>query len=317
MFRILCLDGGGIKGVFTAAVLARIEALTNLTIADHFDLICGTSTGGILAIGLGLGLSAEELLDFYRKRGPFIFPGTSLIERSRGIFRQLFLGPKFSQKVLREQIAAILKDRKFGESRSRLVIPSYDAVSGHIYVFKTAHDRRFVNDVATPAVDVALATSAAPTYFEAASSHSYGRYVDGGVWANSPVMVGVTEAVSFVGVALSDIHILSVGTTQEPFSIAKRTRASALGWNVGLVNLMFEAQAEAAIAQAGLLVGGRLHRINYRAGPGEFSLDNASQRAIDALTHIGFDEAQKKVNTDVVFSKFVNGQPAPSFQPVA
>ena len=69
MFRILSLDGGGIKGVFTAAVLASFEADTKLKIIDHFDLIAGTSTGGILAIGLAMGLTAEELLNFYRERG--------------------------------------------------------------------------------------------------------------------------------------------------------------------------------------------------------------------------------------------------------
>jgi Patatin-like phospholipase len=88
MFRILSLDGGGIKGVFTASVLASIEADTKLKIADHFDLIAGTSTGGILAIGLAMGLSAEELLGFYRERGPKIFPATSLIERTAGLLRQ-------------------------------------------------------------------------------------------------------------------------------------------------------------------------------------------------------------------------------------
>jgi patatin-like phospholipase/acyl hydrolase len=159
MFRILCLDGGGIKGVFTAAALARIEDQTKMKILDHFDLICGTSTGGILAIGLGLGLSAEELLQFYHKRGPVIFPATSLVNRSRGLLRQLFFGPKLSHEVLKGELSAVLKARKFGHAQCRLAIPTYDAVQGRIYVFKTAHDPRFVNDIETPAVDIALATS--------------------------------------------------------------------------------------------------------------------------------------------------------------
>jgi uncharacterized protein len=162
MFRILCLDGGGIKGVFTAAALARIEDQTKRKIVDYFDLISGTSTGGILAIGLGMGLSAAELLNFYQTRGPAIFPVTSMIERSTGFLRQFFFGPKLSHNVLKQELSAVLKDRKFGEAKCRLAIPSYDAVAGRIYVFKTAHDPRLLNDIHTPAVDVALATSAAP-----------------------------------------------------------------------------------------------------------------------------------------------------------
>jgi len=317
MFRILCLDGGGIKGVFTAAVLKRIEELSKKRIADHFDLICGTSTGGILAIGLGLGLTSAELLEFYRQRGPLIFPGTSLVERKWGLLRQVFVGPKFSHETLRAEIAGILKDRKFGESRCRLVIPSYDAVSGRIYIFKTAHAPRLVNDINVPALDVALATSAAPTYFASASAGQYGRFVDGGIWANCPAMVGLIEAASFLKIPMNDVSILNIGTTSEPFSIANNTHASALKWNVGLVNLMSEAQMEATIKQAELLAEGRMHRINFQATAGRFSLDNASTRAIDDLTNIGVNEAQKREHTDIVFTQFVNGIPAPPFKPLA
>ena len=282
-----------------------------------FDLICGTSTGGILAIGLSLGLSARELLDFYRGRGPAIFPGTSLVERTANVFRQFFLGPKFSQDALRRQIVAILGDRKFGEARCRLAIPSYDAVAGRIYIFKTAHDPRFVNDVGLPAVEVALATSAAPTYFQAARAGQFGKYVDGGVWANCPAMVGLVEAISFLKVPLGEIRVLSVGTTSEPFNISKNSKESAARWNVGFVNLMFEAQMEATTTQVGLLLGDRMHRINYVAPPGRFSLDDASADAINDLAGPGEAEAQKKAHTDVVFRELVNGTPAAVFQPLA
>ncbi|MCB1738373.1 MAG: patatin-like phospholipase family protein, partial [Gammaproteobacteria bacterium] len=167
MFRILSLDGGGIKGAFAASVIATLEENTGCAAADHFDLIAGTSTGGIIAIGLGLGLPARKICDFYAEKGPTIFPGTSLVQRTEGFFRQLF-GPKHSQAVLRDALAEVFGQRKFGESKCRLAIPAYDAIGGRIFVIKTAHHERFRYDVDAPAVEVALATSAAPTYFAAA-----------------------------------------------------------------------------------------------------------------------------------------------------
>lgn len=209
MFRILSLDGGGIKGAFTASVLATLERSTGKRFIDHFDMIAGTSTGGIIAIGLAMGISAAEIRDFYVKHGPTIFPATGL----RGKFWQLFK-PKYSHAPLREALNEILGERRFGDAHTRLVIPTYDANSSRIYVMKTAHDPRFVREIDARAVDVAMATSAAPTYFQAAAfPHQPGSsYVDGGVWANCPAMVGVTEALAFLGQSGATIDVMSVGT---------------------------------------------------------------------------------------------------------
>ena len=108
---------------------------------------------------------------------------------------------------------------------------------------------------------------------------------------------------------------MSIGTTTEPFSIAKNEQASALKWNVGLVNLMFEAQAEAALAQARVLLDGRLHRVNFLSTAGQFALDNASEKAIADLTNLGWKEVEKREHTDVIWKRFVNGAPAAPFQP--
>lgn len=316
VFRILGLDGGGIKGIFTASVLASLEEQTGRRIADHFDLIAGTSTGGILAIGLGLGLAARDLLRFYRDRGPEIFPSTGLVGRF-GWVRQMF-GPKHSHEVLRRELTAVLGTRKFGESSCRLVIPAYDAIAGRIYVMKTAHHTRFVHEIDAPAVDVALATAAAPTYFAAARfpTHANASYVDGGVWANCPALVGVVEALAFLGARQDEVDVLSIGTTSEAFNIAQHRASGLLRWNKGLIDLMFEAQAEAARAQAALLAQGRFHRINIVAKAGQFSLDRATPQAIEALAALGRAEATKKEHIEeVVRPRFLNGQPAPVFAP--
>jgi patatin-like phospholipase/acyl hydrolase len=316
MFRILSLDGGGIKGAFSAAVLATLEEDTGRAVVDHFDLITGTSTGGIIAIGLGLGIPAGEILKFYEEKGETIFPGTSLVQRARGLFRQFFK-PKHSHDVLRAALGEVFGERKFGESKCRLVIPTYDAIGGRIFVMKTAHHERFKFDIDAPAVDVALATSAAPTYFAAAPfpNHANASYVDGGVWANSPVMVGLTEAVAFLGIPLDNIDILSIGTTTTPFNIAGHTHSGIAQWNAGLVELLFEGQMEAALAQAKLLLNGRLHRINVTTKTGEFSLDDAQPEKIQRLINLGRGEAVKKENLETAKARFLNGTPAAPFTP--
>src|SRR5207249_4628529 len=108
--------------------------------------------------------------------------------------------------VLREALAGAFcaadgKERLFGESRSRLLIPAYDTIRGRLFLFKTGHHERFRYDLDIPAADVALATAAAPTYFQAAriAQHESAGYVDGGVWANCPALAAVVEAVHFLG----------------------------------------------------------------------------------------------------------------------
>jgi patatin-like phospholipase/acyl hydrolase len=313
-FRILSLDGGGIKGAFTAAALALLEERTGRRAVDHFDLITGTSTGGILAIGLGLGFSATELMNFYIEAGPTIFPSTGITSRL-GWFRQLF-GPKHSHAVLRQALVEILGNRRFGDSRCRLAIPTYDAIKGRIYIMKTCHhpDLDFaISDAA--AVDVALATSAAPTFFEAATfpSQMGADYVDGGVWANCPAMVGVAEAIAFLGRTPADIDVLSIGTTSTPFSIAAKRKAGAAGWSAGILQLMFQAQVEAARAQSKLIAGG-FHRIDASVVAGEFTLDRAHPDTIRKLVVHGRGEAAKKENLRVVETRFLDGNLAEPYE---
>jgi hypothetical protein len=207
-FQILSLDGGGYKGIFSAAVLAAIEEDLGCSVVDHFDLIVGTSTGGIIALGLGAGMSPSQIVDFYGQFGSAIF-------RSPGLTMGWGLwGPKYRPDTLRRALSEVLGDTKLGESRVRLVIPAYDLTRDSVYLFKTDHQDRLNRDWRERMVDVAMATSAAPTYFPA-SSLRHVRLVDGGLWANNPILVGITEAVSLCGAQLEGISALSLGTTSE------------------------------------------------------------------------------------------------------
>jgi hypothetical protein len=145
--------------------------------------------------------------------------------------------------------------------------------------------------------------------------HQGASYVDGGVWANCPALVGVVEAVGFLCATLDQIDVLSIGTTTAPFSIAKHKKSGLAQWNAGLLDLMFEAQVEADIERARLLVGGRLHRINHTAPAGQYALDTASPEKIEELIALGRGEAVKQENLESVKVRFLNDTPAAKFVP--
>jgi patatin-like phospholipase/acyl hydrolase len=188
-FQILALDGGGIKGLFAAATLAAIEEDCGTAVADHFDLIAGTSTGGIIALALGMGKRPREIVDFYLSNGRRIFPQTFGLTWLRHWFRA-----KFSPDSLEAVLQECLGDRLFGQSQKRLVIPAYSLGEDDVYVFRTPHVEHLSRDYRVPAWKVAVATSSAPTYFPSCRHVDRLRLIDGGVWANNPTMVGIVEA---------------------------------------------------------------------------------------------------------------------------
>jgi hypothetical protein len=141
-------------------------------------------------------------------------------------------------------------------------------------------------------------------------------FVDGGVWANNPVLAAVIEAVCFLNVPLDQIDVLSIGTTATPFNIARNKDAGIIKWNVGMINLMFEAQAEAALEEAKLLLKDRIFRNDVMTRPGEFSLDEATPDKIAQLMNLGRGEAVKRETLDVVKARFVAASKAPEFIPV-
>src|SRR6266404_156272 len=131
--RILNIDGGGIKGVFPAAFLAELEDRLGEPIVDYFDLIAGTSTGGIIALGLGLGLTAKEILELYEKNGRRIFP------QAHGFAFQGIFRAKYAKAALPEVLHEAFGERLLGESRARLLIPSLNLASERVHIYKTSH----------------------------------------------------------------------------------------------------------------------------------------------------------------------------------
>lgn len=273
-FQILSLDGGGIKGIFSAAVLAAIEEDLNVNVVEHFDLIVGTSTGGIIALGLGMGMRPKGIVDFYSMKGPKIFR-----DRCRNRCLLHWFRRKYPQTALRDSLRApeVLGEKKLGESKKRLVIPSYNLGEDDVYLFKTPHHERLRRDWKVPAWQVALATSAAPTYFPASRHIDHLRHVDGGVWANNPSMVGIVEAVSVLNVPLQNIHLLSLGTSDAVVHHPPGLdNGGKLTWANHAVNLVMRGQSLGVHKQALHLLGTeRVTRLDPKVPDGLFALDRA------------------------------------------
>ena len=287
--RILAIDGGGIKGVFPASFLATVEDSIGNNVADYFDLIVGTSTGGIIALGLGLGLSAQEILAFYEESGPRIFKGNRLLRSLRW-----FGISKYGKGPLEKALKGCFGQKKLGDSKKRLVIPSLSLQSGEVYIYKTAHHPRFETDYKVQAVDVALATTAAPTYFPIHQSAMGTPLIDGGVWANNPVGVSVVEAITILDWPRDSLKVLSLGCTTEPWNVNWGVRFSrgVSYWAPRLVDVFMRSQSQGALGMAELLVG---HENIIRIAPpvqrGSFKLDDTKQ--IPPLKNLGYTEARK------------------------
>lgn len=225
-FRILSIDGGGIKGIFPASVLAELEHRlgSDTKIADYFDLITGTSTGGILALGLGAGYTAAELSELYINRGNEIFPpvregriGSVVLALKK--FRQLGQY-RYDSEALQAMLTGVLGERLLGVSTKRLCIPAFEAKHSEVCVYKTPHHPDYKTDLHKLMVDIGLATSAAPGFFRPQEQDGY-VLVDGGIWANNPIQVALLEALTAFDIQPRQIKIFSLGCGDDPYIVDK------------------------------------------------------------------------------------------------
>lgn len=281
-FTVLSLDGGGVRGIFSAAILAGIEEHLGHSITDHFDLVVGTSTGGIIAIGLGAGIAAADIVSMFVDRMGTIFPRSSRINPLRHLVR-----PKYRPNGLGEVLRETFGDRLLGDSLVPLVIPSFNLGENEVHLFKTPHHARLINDWRVPVWQVAMATAAAPTYFPAFTKpDDHVRLVDGGVWANNPAMVGVVEAVSMFEEPLSRIRVLSIGTTSDPKTRSRKLdNGGLLHWvrSPSVVDVLLAGQSHGAFTQVKHLLGsGAAFRLNPVAPSSLARLDVADSRELIA-----------------------------------
>lgn len=310
-FRILALDGGGLRGTFTAAVLAKWDDMLGKRgashLASHFDLIAGTSTGAILAIGLALDMFPAEILEFYRQKGPQIFPKDRKLRH--------WLRSKHDAATLRSLLTEAYGDKTLAQhARCRLVIPTVKAKHGQAEVIVTPHspDRTAYRDIS--AVDAALASSAAPSYFDESMWKGpivLETFLDGGVWANNPVLPALAETVRYLKVPLDRIDVLSVGTLTSESDFSSALGKGKAGWALDSVDLFMAAQEHGAMIQVDGFLGPARHlRVNQQV-PLDIKLDDTE--AIAEMAARGNEVA--KETFAVVRSRFLDGLLASPWTP--
>lgn len=270
-FQILSISGGGYLGLFTAALLEKLEEVSQAPLHRRFDLIAGTSVGGLLALGLAAGKPAADLRTAFEVRGETIFSSRpkprGWFQEGRDLMRSL-CAAKYRPHALAATIDEIVgTESRMADLKARVVVPAVNLTKGAPQVFKTPHHPSFVRDLRLRVRDVALATSAAPTFFPIHEIDGE-LFADGGLFANAPDAVALHEAEHFLGADVAAIHILSLGTTSTSFSIARETglNLGALDWLRGqrLPSVMIASQQKVAEAMLGHRLGARYVRLDHR-----------------------------------------------------
>jgi patatin-like phospholipase/acyl hydrolase len=279
------------RGIFTASYLTEVERVLGKRMIDVVDLVVGTSTGGIIGLGLAAGYPAQEMLDFYLDHGSEIFSGKRL-------FPLWLFTPKYSRKRLDEILRERFGEMTMNQLQKHVCVTAHELVAGTTRVWKDDHAPGLSRGGTQLVWKVAAATAAAPTFFAPAQVEAEDSHVDGGVWANNPALVGITEAVRYYGCGLEDIRLVSVGTTSRVLRVESHEHASRMGglkWGFKALDLLQGTVSMASARQASLLLpDGHYHRADSEIAE-KIKLDDVDQcRPLQAL---GKNTAANEIET--------------------
>jgi patatin-like phospholipase/acyl hydrolase len=307
--RVLSIDGGGTRGYLPALVLQELERRAGCPAADLFDVIVGTSTGGIIGIGLAVGRSAEELADFYPRYGRAIFGGAD----DRPEWKKRLFGPtgdfgadwentlrtlgspfggdrgsggnaRHSAAGLNAALKEVLGDTRLGQVSTPLIATTYDANSG-CPVLLSSREAAGSAEYDLPLHEVARATSAAPTFFPALETTWAGaprRFIDGGVWANNPAHIGLLEAFAIGHSDPGSVLLVSLGTGTSPSEPSFRVDLSWLGVAKETVGVATAVQTGHLLCQR-YLAPGNYHRLQVVDQNIAGAMDDPSKERLAAL----------------------------------
>jgi uncharacterized protein len=309
MVKVLSIDGGGIRGIIPAMVLMEIERRTQRPIATLFDLVAGTSTGGILALGLTKPdvqgrpeHSAESLLGLYENEGAKIF--------SRSVWHRIHsVGSAVEEKYASAPVEALLSayfgDTRLSEALVEVLVSSYEIERRIPWFFKRRLAREMGGGWDLMMKQVARATSAAPTYFEPVriamqDRRDYYALIDGGVYANNPAMCAYVEARGLYQDA-DDFLVVSLGTggltRRLPYDDA--TGWGLVGWARPLLSVVFDGVSSTVDYQLNVLLNReeaqpRYYRFQARLDEGSDDMDDASRGNCRVLRLLGEDIVKRQ-----------------------
>lgn len=286
-FQALSLTGGGYRGLFTARALQVMEEYVGVPIGQRFDLACGTSIGGIVALAVAFEVPMKKVVEVFEQHGAAIFPPHEPPSCKVGRawdFWQHARKPRYSTTPLREAITKLIdKDATLNDAKHAVAIPAVNVTQGKPQVFKTRHKAEWSRDWKFKAVDVALATAAAPTFFELAEVEG-NLYADGGLFANSPDLLALHEAEHFFKVPTDAVRILSIGTTTKSYAVS-----FASGGQFGIADWMQDQRLFAVTISAQQQFVDQL--IQHKLGDRYFRLDHEPSQ--EQSKDLGLDVATK------------------------
>jgi len=320
-FNILALSGGGYKGLYTARVISLIEERTGKLFGSHFDLICGTSVGGIIALAMATkDISARKVEETLMSAGPKIFTpveepalklaglkemGKTVISKksykySGFTFDRGIAAAKHVNEPLKHALVEIFGDRKIEDLKTRVLIPTANWTKGSPQFFKTPHHPRFTTDGVRSLVDVAMATSAAPIYLPN-YEFEHQVYVDGGIVGNAPGIFGVHEAEHAIVEASDKLHsLLSIGALSSKIT-ANQSDSLDKGlaqWNTRIFDFMMACQEQTADFMLKQKMDGRYHMIDELTSADQdnvVALDKADKAATETLLGLANISFQREI----------------------
>ena len=279
-FKILAVDGGGIRGVVPAHIIQLMHSKFGIIPAKHFDLIAGTSTGAIIAAALACEIEPPKIVALYREHGARIFSKKKSWWPS---FAKQAVHSLYDQDELSKLLLEVFGDRKLGDLKKPLLLPSTNVGEGCVHVFKSGYSTKFIRDRDVLIREAVLASCAAPTYFDPKKVDVY-LLADGGLWANNPALTASIEAIHRMQIKVERLRVLSVGTGHSKIYYNRPNERWGLvtGWqHKNFINFILSLQSQVAHNHLKLMLPeSQWLRLDFESDK-ELALDDVS--AVDWL----------------------------------